>query len=352
MDCRSFQDQLRAYLSGTLLAEAFAEMVTHEAACPACHERACAEMPGAHGPLSDETRSPAESQDLPAADTPALLAGSAADAWLDGVLRRTLGTDCSQIAHLVAQEVDGPQEERWRGLIETHLAECAHCRELARVLRNLPAAYARMPRLRAGERFTRAVLARTTRPSPGFLETLAAMWRKPALLWEGALVCALLTAPVLGGPIRQVTAALVERVQQGDLPTVEAPVAWESLGEGVSLTRTSFADLTDAGTLLRGPFRAVRGWGEKACDRLLAPGAPAGTGVTMVRVWIQMLFNPSGAGRSDQQREPAATRPSPGSADSTAGRGELDRDDDGSAGHPEPAEGTGDDGSLENEIQP
>jgi len=294
LDCRRFRELLPQYLAGDLPEPRFGEMVVHETRCAACHQLAAEQMPAA-----------AQS------DAPLSRASEAVEreSWVRETLRRTTGASCRTIEHLLAAAVDGPLERPLGQLVLEHLVECPRCRELADTLRALPQYFAAWPRLRADAVFTAEVLARTTGPMPGFLETLRAMWRRPGLVWEGALICALLTTPLLGGPLREWTASLQE-TQSLALPQEQVAEIRTALAGQVTDAQSHLASVT--GTRRRSlndQWIQVRGWVEQTVDRALAPDSFMGSRIALVRTWVDLLFDRVGPTSREPTADPSVTDP-------------------------------------------
>ncbi len=179
MDCKTFRELLPCYLGGDVPADLFDALVEHEATCSTCQELAAATMGGPAGAGRSATVEPAGD-------------------WMARTLDRTVGADCGYIRLRLAEAVDAPLVADSARRVETHLEACADCRALATVLRELPAYYDALPRLRADDAFAREILARTVPARPSVLAVLRALVRRPEALWEGAAVCALLAAPLAG----------------------------------------------------------------------------------------------------------------------------------------------------------
>jgi hypothetical protein len=173
------------YLAGRVPEPEFGLLVEHEASCAACQQFASEQM----SPLSEYAGSKAS---RPTAEE---------DLAIDRILERTVGRDCRWVEMRLAEAVDAPLDPEISALVENHVTDCSACRALSAVVGDLPAFYAVYPRLRAGRVFAREVVARTAGPKPGVFEVLRALWRRPEAVWEGAVACALLIAPLAGEPI-------------------------------------------------------------------------------------------------------------------------------------------------------
>lgn len=204
MDCKSFHTLLSAYVHGRLDPNRFKQMVAHEAECEACHRAACEAMDvqslGSHpagdtGPPGATTAPGSEPPGAPGADAASLAEN---EAWVRDTLSKTVGADCTYIELQLAATLDAARPLELPGLIKQHLASCEHCRAVAGTLRSLPDYYAALPRLRADAGFAREVVERTWGPKAGFREVLRALLARPSLMWEGAVVCALLLTPLAG----------------------------------------------------------------------------------------------------------------------------------------------------------
>ena len=312
MNCDRFHARLNDYLRADLAPEDFEALAAHESACARCHALACERMSAA-----------------PQMDASFFDDAAEAEAWLDGVLRRTTranpllpetrASDCSAVEEFLAAEWDGADAARALR-IDAHLAECPRCRALAAAMRSLPRWCAEFPRLEAGREFTAAVLERTVRTrAPGFFQTLAAMWRRPGLVWEGALVCALLTGPSLGQPVRSAVAA-IEGLDLDGSDHRSQDDHWEKLGETLSHPPAARMAGLVSDALVETPIRRMREWAGQACDRVLAPDAPPGTGIEIVRLWFGMLFHRTEEPHPAREEDPLTTSPSenPSGQDSTA----------------------------------
>jgi len=253
MECREFRTLLAPYVEGRLPEPDFGRMVAHEATCAVCHARAAAAM-----------RDPAYA--------------TADEAWTAQVLQRTSGADCRSIAMRLAAEIETPLAADEREVVARHLNACADCRALARALRHLPALYHDVPRLRADRAFTRGVLRRTLPRRPGLLAFLRTFWRRPELLWEGAVLCSLLMTPILGQPLLD----LLDRIEQRP-PWQEASLQVGRLGSEQLTTLRARA--IEAGVWVTGAIGRVRAQletpdspaGAAGQDSLAAPAAEGGT---------------------------------------------------------------------------
>ncbi|MFH1143765.1 MAG: hypothetical protein V1774_04405 [Candidatus Eisenbacteria bacterium] len=269
MDCRGFEQRLADYLAGRVSAEDFGELVAHEATCSACRDLA-AEAMGAADPHAG----------IPSSD-------AASQAWMHAVLRRTVGADCRGIAWLLAEEVDAPLDPRTTRLVDGHLAACSDCRALAGAMRDLPRRYTELARLKADRTFMRAVLRRTCHADrPGILETVAAMWRRPGLLWEGALLCALLSTPLLSDPARRVTAT-VQEARPLSIPVEYMQKGWSRVDEEIFEKRAFAVGFDRLREAVHEQRIALRSSLEEAGDRLLSPDSLIGRQVAVLRAWFQ-----------------------------------------------------------------
>ncbi len=209
MDCRSFHTLLTAYVQGRLDPSRFDQMVAHEAECEACHRATCEAMDtdGARSPGSARSVG-STSRDLAAYGSDAGNA-AAGETWLRDTLSKTVGADCSYIELQLAAALDAARPVELPGLIKQHLKSCEHCRAMAHALEDLPAHYAVLPRLRADAGFTREVVERTWGPKAGFREVLRALLARPSLMWEGAVVCALLLTPLAGNTTTRIAQSIL-----------------------------------------------------------------------------------------------------------------------------------------------
>jgi anti-sigma factor RsiW len=302
LDCRRFQELLARYVAGELPEPRFGEMVVHEAQCAACHRLAAEQMPAVEVPETPAGR-PTEA--------------AARESWLHETLRRTTGASCRPIERLLAAAVDGPLERPLGKVVLAHLVDCPDCRALAETLRELPQYIAAAPHLRADADFTRAVLARTSGPLPGFLVTLRAMWRRPGLVWEGALICALLTTPLLGGPLREWTAAL-QQTQPLAGPQEQVVEIGSSLAQQVSEAQSHLASVSGTRRRsLRDQWSQVQGWVAGTVDRALAPDSFAGSRIALVRTWLDLLFDRVGPTAREPATDPSVTAPARSTDDET-----------------------------------
>jgi len=296
MDCRAFGQMLPRYLAGDLAEPDFTRMVAHEASCPACHQLACEQM------TDPDVRS----------TTPAGATG-----LLEDIIQRTMGSDCQYIRMRLAERLDHDLADHTTRLVEEHLGRCAACRGLAETLNELPLYYAAMPRLLADASFAREVMEQTRRarpmitpaPSaearPGFLEVLRALWRKPEFVWEGAVVCALLIAPLAGEApsrwFRSIQTAEQARVQRFEL------AAGEVRGEVTTFFDARRQEVDDTVSGARG---TVASWAYDALDRLTAGTSVAGFPSTLVRSWGQRALTRIGLEVDEEE-----TNPKEGSSD-------------------------------------
>jgi len=194
MDCRTFRELLDRYLSGNLAPHLFDQMVEHEAGCAACHEVAAAMMsaPG----VAWSSTGVAGSVLSPAHSAPGQ--SETSTDWLGRTLERTVGADCTYVRLRLAEAVDAPLVPDTARRVDLHLENCAACAALATVLRDLPSYYAALEHLHADHAFATEILARTMPARPSWLAVLRVLVRRPEALWEGAVVCALLTTPLAG----------------------------------------------------------------------------------------------------------------------------------------------------------
>jgi predicted anti-sigma-YlaC factor YlaD len=231
MDCKIFREMLDRYLSGDLAAHLFDAMVAHEAGCAACHELASAMM-SAPGVAWNQDAQPGPAE--PAA------------AWLARTLDRTVGADCDYMRLRLAEAVDAPLVPDTARRVDLHLEGCPECAALAVVLRELPVYYDALERLRADDAFAAEVIARTMPARPSWRAVLRALVRRPEALWEGAVVCAILTAPLAGpsmtGWIRSARQAGSQVEQKVDLSSVT-----NSLGNHVTAAGSEVVLTIDGG---------------------------------------------------------------------------------------------------------
>ena len=212
MDCRSFHTLLAAYVQGRLDPNRFDQMVAHEAECEACHRATCEAMDADGADSAGRVGGPGSAgsagSDLAAnsSDTGSVAAG---ETWLRDTLSKTVGADCSYIELQLAAALDTARPVELPGLIKQHLKSCQHCRAMADTLQDLPAHYAVLPRLRADAGFTREVIERTWGPKAGFREVLRALLARPSLMWEGAVVCALLLTPLAGNTTTRIAQSIL-----------------------------------------------------------------------------------------------------------------------------------------------
>jgi anti-sigma factor RsiW len=242
LDCREFERLLPRYLAGVLTDADFDRAVAHEAICPRCQRLASEAMPDPATARCDQGLTTA-------------------------ILHRTLGADCRRIESSLAAEIDGPLSPAEAARVAQHLQECDHCASLARGLRELPALYRLIPRLRAGREFTRAVLARTLGPQPGFVEILRRMWRNPAFLWEGAVVCSLIFTPVFGRSVLDGATQLEQqlRIARVGVRLTLAPAAqWQALRQSAARieceVRETGARLVGSSSGIDDALVPVRAW--------------------------------------------------------------------------------------------
>jgi hypothetical protein len=268
LDCREFERLLPRYLAGVLADADFDRAVEHEAACARCQRLAGEAMPDPAAPCAD--------RGLTAA-----------------ILHRTLGADCRRIESSLAAEIDDPLEPAEAARVARHLQECGDCASLARGMRELPALYRLVPRLRAGREFTRAVLARTLGPQPGFAEILRRMWRNPALLWEGAVVCSLIFTPVFGRSVFDGATQLEQQLRiarVGARLTLAPAAQWQALRQSAARIES---DVRDAGA------------------RLIESSAGMNDVLAPVRTWVTdaLAPHPHGAAAGQPAATESATKP-------------------------------------------
>jgi anti-sigma factor RsiW len=145
-----------------------------------------------------------------------------------------------QIERALAIEIDGPLPALEAERVRRHLRECAACRALAHALRLLPRAYRDLPQLHAGRAFTQAVIRRTSGRPLGRWHVLRAMWRSPAFVWEGAVICSLLVTPVLGPSFFSNASRLEQQLQLARTSVQIAAVptgVWSTLRREATETR-------------------------------------------------------------------------------------------------------------------
>jgi len=218
VDCKTFQKSLPAFLAGELEPDAFERMVAHEADCDSCHALAAERMSDPAGSSNDER-------------------------WVRETLVRTVGSDCSYIELQLAAALDAARPTDMPEIVREHVKGCAHCRSIASVLNALPEYYAAVPQLRADPSFADDVLARTWGPKASFREVVRALLARSSLLWEGAVICALLVTPLAGNQslrvinsLQKVGNSAQERLAPDHLrPTVPEEV--EGLGTQVMAFR-------------------------------------------------------------------------------------------------------------------
>ncbi len=223
MDCRTFTEMLPRYLSGDLPAERFEAMVEHEAQCTSCQELAAAAMSGTSSEWAAAKSAPERVLESTAEES----------AWLEQTLARTVGVDCNYVRLRLAETVDRRLAGDTTRRVEQHLARCAGCRALGEVLRELPAYYDALPRLRADERFAPEIVARTLPRRLRWVDVVRSLLHRPETLWEGAVVCAILAAPLAGPSVsawiqhaRQTQASVEQRVNlPGWLTSLENDLA-------------------------------------------------------------------------------------------------------------------------------
>lgn len=173
MDCKTFQKLLPAFLAAELEPDDFERMVAHEADCESCHTLAAERMSDPAGSSNDEQ-------------------------WVRETLVRTVGSDCTYIELQLAAALDAARPADTPEIVREHVKACPHCQAIASVLNTLPDYYAAVPRLHADASFARDVLARTWGPKASFREVVRALLARSSLLWEGAVICALLVTPLAG----------------------------------------------------------------------------------------------------------------------------------------------------------
>ncbi len=273
MDCRVFRQLLPGYLAGRMPEPEFGLMVEHEAACAACQELASEQMSAAGAHVAGRAE-----DDLP----------------VSSILERTLGRDCDWVAQRLAESVDGSLDSRTSDLVRRHVAACAACRALATVMGELPAFYAEYPRLRADRAFAREVIERTTGPQPGVFEVLRALWRRPEAVWEGAVACALLVAPVAGGPIlsgfRMAGKAGQVTGQQMDIGEVWDALTDELAALGVKIDRVR----TEKGEVAQARLEETRAWARTSLERVPSPAALPDTLDARIPSWTQTALEQLG----------------------------------------------------------
>ncbi len=274
MDCRTFRELLDRYLSGNLPAHQFDQMVEHEAVCAACHELAAAMMsaPGVawnQDRLTDAALSAAQSEPgQPEASSQPEASGrpEVGAAWLGHTLDRTVGADCAYVRLRLAEAIDAPLLPDTARRVELHLLGCAPCAALAAVLRDLPAHYDALERLRADHAFAAEIVARTMPARPSWREVLRALVRRPEALWEGAVVCALLTTPLAGPSMtdlirsaRQAGGRIEQHLEQHVERRVEQRIGQEVALAGVprSLGNHVIAAAAEVGATIDGGRRSV-----------------------------------------------------------------------------------------------
>ncbi len=281
MECREFRGRLAQYLGGSLGEPDFGRMARHESQCPLCHELAAEGMPDPPRPLADA-------------------------AWTAAVLARTARSACRIVERLLAEEVDTAlPAARMRSVLE-HLATCPECRALAHALRRLPDLYLELPQQRADREFTRAVLRRTSGGPASIWVVLRAMWRQPGLLWEGALICSLIAAPLFGRPAARLFEAVEDRTE-----VVQAAVATRLV------TAESVAALRER--LLQVGHRA-----DTIAHRVIPSREELSAGAHAVHTWVeQNLVHPGARPQTTGTTTPVCTPAAPEAIRSEGGNDEL-----------------------------
>lgn len=244
MDCHRFKELLSDYLAGALTEETFAQMVAHEADCPACQTLAASAMPDTAGE------------------------GEADETWLAATLERTIGSDCRFIERRLAEQVDGALDERTQHLVQQHLEACPACRAFARVMEDLPDYCAAFPHLRPDRAFLRHVLRLTLPPRPSILDVVRALCRKPEALWEGAIVCALLLTPFAGEALPH-WSQLAQRTTQAVHERLALTQLADSLRGEVVATQSELASIYTSGRdHVRARFGSTKVRVDQALDEL------------------------------------------------------------------------------------
>lgn len=229
MDCHHFEDRFEAYLAGELAAEERSACEAHLGRCPACRE--LLEL--------------AESS-LPAAGAP-IPAEAAGEDLVGRVLRQTSGPACGRAGGLLAARLDGaePADALEGELLDLHLAACADCRGLARVLAALARDLPSLAEVRPDARFVDDVLARTLpaavrwrRRRRALSRTWAAWVRRPRFAWEAAFVLTVACLPVLtssASPIVPLAATARELAAEDVVARAEARIDRSLSGAGDAL---------------------------------------------------------------------------------------------------------------------
>ena len=220
LDCRGLELALEALVEGRLAPHEASEARAHAGRCDRCRE--LLELAEAAG---------ASPVDL----APAVLA-------------RTSGPGCGRARDMLGQPLD-PLES---SLLQSHLAGCAECAWLAGAIAELRRDLPLLAELDPGEEFTRAVLAKTRRPSraPSRGADWLAGWRRlllrPRFALEAAYVLTAVVLIVFGVPtvpvagfsqeIRQATALDLPGRVEGSIRATgarlraEAGEAWRESG--------------------------------------------------------------------------------------------------------------------------
>ncbi|MFQ5670185.1 MAG: anti-sigma factor family protein [Acidobacteriota bacterium] len=207
MSCRTFEALLAGHLDGRLSPTARRRFQEHLADCPRCRALEAA----ARGPLQ-----------VPAMKPPANLVAS--------VLERTSGRVCGRAQALLCERVDGSLAAMEGDLVAGHMASCAECMAVARVLSLLREDLPSLCRATPDARFCRDVLARTrpldrrlVRRLRRWYEDSMSLLRRPRFALEAAYIGAAVLALVFGtpfSPLRETPrrALALVQVQPGQAP--------------------------------------------------------------------------------------------------------------------------------------
>jgi hypothetical protein len=208
MDCRDFERRFETFLAGELSAWERGACEAHLAACPACRE-------------------------LLELAAPAGLAGGAeasAGDLLGAVLAETSGSACGRAGELLAARLDEVAADPLdRELLDLHLAACAGCRSLARVLALLGDDLPAMAEVRPDRSFVDDVLAATLPAAVRWRRAFSRSWsrrwaawlRRPRFAWEAAFVLTLVFLPVFAStaaPLASIPQAAREIARENPVP--------------------------------------------------------------------------------------------------------------------------------------
>ena len=205
MDCQRFNDQLPAWLDGSLSPDELARAEAHAATCSRCSALSEMDVDSTRDETSDELTA--------------------------SILVRTSGSTCGRAHTLLGDQADGALPELDRELLEAHQRDCADCAALRTVIRRLGDDLPAFAEVDPDPGLVEDVLAQTsvrTATSSGTTVGITQWGRlgravrrlleRPRIAWEVGYVAAMVAWLVVGpswSPLRSVPVQAVALIQQG-----------------------------------------------------------------------------------------------------------------------------------------